>query len=120
MAYTNVLHTKQLLCYWRCAFSGSKVHVSYDWQVTAPNTQHNLFLILHFMRTFKNNLNTIGHITRKLYGVYECFAYQTAAVLLEMFFFSFRAVCELRLVSYGPKYATRSLSDTPFCTYYYE
>ena len=29
-------------------------------------------------------------------------------------------MCELRLASYSPKYATRSLSNTPFWAYFYE
>ena len=34
--YTNALYIKQLFYYWICSFSGSDLHVSYDWWTTNP------------------------------------------------------------------------------------
>ena len=41
------------------------------------------------------------------------------ALLLEIFLFLFKATCELRLVSYSPQNASRSLSNKAFCAYMY-
>ena len=54
----------------------------------------------------------------KLWSVYKCSTYATNALVSEIFVFWFRAVCKLWLVSYGPKHASQSLSDTPFCAYF--
>ena len=61
-AYMNVLHTKRLLYYWRCSFSGLEPRVNYGWWVMAPNTLHCHFPIFHFVCTFMCNLTTMGHI----------------------------------------------------------
>ena len=71
-----------------------------------------LFSFLSFLLSFF--LLSPSHITWKLYGVHEGFSYQTTAFLLEMFLFWFRTVCELWLVSYGPKFALWSLSNALF------
>ena len=74
-----------------------------------------LLLLLSFFLSFfsfTHNSKTIRHIW--------VFHIPNATVLLEMFLFRFRPVCVLRLTSYGPNYATWSLSDTPFYVYFYE
>ena len=43
--------------------------------------------------------------------------YEMNAILSKTFFW-YRAVCELWLASYGPKHASWSLFDTPFCAYF--
>ena len=47
-------------------------------------------------------LSFSSRITQKLYGIYKCSAYQTTALLLDMCLSWFRAVCEIRQVSYIP------------------
>ena len=44
--------------------------------------------------------------------------YETNAILSKTFLFWYRAVYELWLTSYGPKHASWSLFDTPFCAYF--
>ena len=53
-------------------------------------------------------------ITRKLQVMHGCSTYQTTALLLEMSIFWVRVACEIKLVSYGSKHASQSLSDMPF------
>ena len=49
--------------------------------------------------------------TQKLYGQYERSAHQTTALVSEIFLFLVRAACKLRLMSYGSKHASWSLSS---------
>ena len=59
----------------------------------------------------------LTHITQKLQVVYGHPAYRITALLSEMPIFWVRAACEIRLVSYGYKHASQSLSNKPFaCT----
>ena len=57
--YTGALHIKRLIYYQRSSFSGSELHVSYDWQALAPNTHCGLFLRYHFVHTVKLEILTV-------------------------------------------------------------
>ena len=54
----------------------------------------------------------------KLQGIYKRSTCQTTSLLSETFLFDVRDACELQLVSYVSKHASRSLSDTTFCAYF--
>ena len=56
-------------------------------------------------------------ISQKLCYIYKQSAHQTTALLSEIRLFFARAVCKLRLASYGRKYTSRCLSYTSFCAY---
>ena len=59
MVYTNDLHIKWLLYYWRWAIFGLGLHVSYDWQATAQ-----IYIMVSFQYT---TLCTISSISQKLW-----------------------------------------------------
>ena len=52
--YTNILHTKQLLCYGRHSFC------ILDWQATSANIYHHHFSVQHFERTQHTQVKTTG------------------------------------------------------------
>ena len=56
-------------------------------------------------------------ISQKLYNAYILSAYQATTLLSEIFYLGGRAVCKLRLASYGSKHTSQSLSETLFCAY---
>ena len=107
--YTNVLHIKQLLCYQRCSFSGLELHVSYNWQVTAPNMLCSPFSVCHFVHTYTHNLKIRSRIWT--------FHISNDTLLSDIFLCWVRAACKLRLLRYGTKQASQSLSNMPFCPY---
>ena len=78
-----------------------------------------LWLQTRITVSFRHNvlcLRTL--ITRKLHAEYEDSTYRTTAQLSEMSISWVRAVCKIRLASYGSKYPSQSLCNTPFvCTY---
>ena len=84
----HVLHIKQLLYYQRYSFSGLELHLSYDWQVTTPNTHHSLsdtpFCV--YLHTW----------LEKIQVIYKYSTYRTTVLLLEMSIFWVRAVSKLQ------------------------
>ena len=56
----STVHVKRMLYYQRSAFWGLEQYVSHDWCVIFQNMHHGHFLGRHFVRTFGNNLQTIG------------------------------------------------------------
>ena len=75
-----------------------------------PNTLYILFSIRHFVATCTHN--------SKLQVVYGRCTYVTTALLSEMSIFCVIAGCEIRLASYGSKYASQCLFGKPFlCPY---
>ena len=75
-------------------FSGLKLHASYDWQATAPNTHHCLFLIHHFVH--------ISSITQKPWCACNCVTHQTNLLLPRMPCFMLQVAKQLQPTSYGP------------------
>ena len=75
-----------------------------------PNTHHNHFLIVHFVRTHTHNLKTKGGIRRCIYRM--------TALLSAMSNFCVRAGYEMRLGSYGSKQTSQYHFGEQFvCTY---
>ena len=94
----DVLHMEWLLYYCRCLFSVLELDSRYNWQVMAPNTPCNLFLMSH--------LFVLTCITWKLQVIYGCSGDRMTAVQLETFFVRFRVAWEIWLESYGPRHAS--------------
>ena len=93
-----VLHIERLLYHMRCLFSMLEVDARYDWQVMAPNTHHNAFLISHY-----------AYLHSKL----EKYRSYMDVLHIEWLFFSWRnsllvwfgVAWEFRLESYSPTHA---------------
>ena len=48
-AHMNIVHTKQLVYYQRCLFSGLEMHTSNNWWATVPNMHHGLCTTCHLI-----------------------------------------------------------------------
>ena len=105
--YEDVRRIERLLYYWRYLFTGLELYVRYDRWVMDPNTHRNHFPI--------RLLCVLIHVlvTRKLQVVDgRCTSWMTA-LLSEMSTFCVRAKCEMQMVSYGSKNASKFLSYKP-------
>ena len=103
-SYKDILPIELLLYYRRCILWARARR--YACWVMDPNTHCVLFRY--------NILCVLMFITWKLQVVYGCTTYRTTAPLSVVSIFCVRAGCEVRLASYGSKYAWQCLYDKPF------
>ena len=58
----NILHVKRMLFNGRGSLSGLDLYANHDWCFIVQNRHNSHLLRHHFVRTFGNNLQTIGRI----------------------------------------------------------